>query len=158
MAARFTGRYEHGIDAKGRIIIPAKFREGLGTEVVFVPDKKRGCILAYSQEEFDNFMDRIEEKQDQLSLAGENEKVQMLEESKFLINFMAKNAEQDNQGRILVPAEMKEEAEIEKTVLSVGNRNRIEIWNPDKANNYVLEKSMGKPDAFAVANSFGIRL
>jgi DNA-binding transcriptional regulator/RsmH inhibitor MraZ len=71
---------------------------------------------------------------------------------------MAKNAEQDNQGRILVPAEMKEEAGIEKTVLSVGNRNRIEIWNPDKANNYVLEKSMGKPDAFAVANSFGIRL
>ena len=115
----FMGEYNHSVDAKGRLIVPAKFREQLGDEFV-VTKGLDGCLFVYPQEEWQH----IEEKFREVPLTTKDAR-------KFSRFFFAGAAtcEVDKQGRILIPAVLREFAQLEKDVVLVGVLSRIEIWS-----------------------------
>ncbi len=124
----FMGEFEHSIDAKGRIIIPAKFREDLGEEFVITLGLD-GCLFAYPKNEWEAF-------------AAEVRKLPGTKEARQLQRwFFGKAAacEVDKQGRILIPAVLRESVGLEKDIVFVGVLNKIEIWskkNWDSNNNF----------------------
>ena len=118
----FMGEYNHSVDAKGRLIVPSKFREQLGNEFV-VTKGLDGCLFVYSQEEWK----RIEESLREKPLTSKDAR-------KFMRFFFAgaANCEVDKQGRILIPAVLREFAGLEKDVVLAGAGNRIEVWSSEK--------------------------
>ena len=118
----FMGEYNHSIDAKGRLIIPARFRELLGEEFILTKGLD-GCLSVYPMDEWKAF----EEKLRALPLTNKNART-------FTRFFVAgaTNCELDKQGRILVPQTLREFAGLDKDVVLTGNLNRIEIWSKEK--------------------------
>ena len=118
----FMGEYNHTVDAKGRLIVPSKFRELLGDEFV-VTKGLDGCLFVYSSEEWKS----IEEKFSQVSQFSK-------EARKFARFFFAGAAicEVDKQGRVLLPATLRKFAGIEKEAVLEGVLNHIEIWSKDR--------------------------
>ncbi len=118
----FMGEYNHTVDAKGRLIVPSKFREQLGDEFV-VTKGLDGCLFVYPNDEWSN----IEEKFRNIPLTTKDAR-------KFSRFFFAGAAscEVDKQGRILIPPTLREFADIQKDVVSVGVLNRIEIWSKER--------------------------
>ena len=113
------GQYEHSIDPKNRINFPAKFREQLGENFILTVGLDE-CIAVYSAEEWD----KLEQKINQLPMSrGRSVK------RYFFSN--AVTVEPDKQGRILLPAELRSYAGLEKDVTIIGNRNHAEIWPTD---------------------------
>ena len=117
----FTGEYNHSIDAKGRVIVPSKFREQLGEEFV-VTKGLDGCLIVYPKSEWEG----IEEKFRGLPTNAETRR--------FMRFFFAGAAtcEVDKQGRILIPPNLREHADLQKDIVSAGVLNRVEIWNKDR--------------------------
>ena len=122
----FMGEYNHSIDAKGRIIVPAKFREELGDEFV-VTLGLDGCLFLYPNAEWEEFVAQLKQ------LPGNRQARQL--QRYFLAG--AVNCEVDKQGRILIPAKLREHAKLEKEVVFVGVLGKIEIWSKEQwdANN-----------------------
>lgn len=118
----FMGEYSHTIDPKGRLIIPSKFREQLGDEFVLTKGLD-GCLSIYPMEEWEKF----EEQLRSLPLTNKNARTF----SRFFVAG-ATSCELDKQGRILVPATLREFAGLEKDVVLTGNINRIEVWSKQK--------------------------
>ena len=122
MGTAFKGEYSHSIDPKGRLIIPAKFRELLGDSFV-VTRGFDGCLFVFAQEGWDRF----EEKLNSLPMDKP--------ETRQIVRFFmagANDVEVDKQGRILLPATLIRYAEIDKEAVIAGVGNRIEIWNKQK--------------------------
>ena len=119
------GEYNHTIDAKGRLIIPSKFRDSLGDEFV-VTKGLDGCLFVYDNKEWSAF----EEKLKSLPLTNKDAR-------QFVRFFLAGAtvAEVDKQGRILVPANLREFAALEKEVVLIGVASRVEIWSKDRWEN-----------------------
>ena len=118
----FKGEYNHTIDTKGRVIIPAKFREKLGDSFV-VTKGLDGCLYGYANEDWQVFEDKLSS----LPITNKNSR-------QFARFFMAGAAdcEIDKQGRILLPAVLREFAGLEKDVVLVGVSKRFEIWSKEK--------------------------
>ena len=118
----FMGRYNHTIDPKGRLSIPSKYREILGDEFV-VSKGMDGCLFVYANDYWNAF----EQKLTSLPLINK-------EARQFARFFLAGAAtvEVDKQGRILLPAALREFAGLEKDVVLVGVGSRVEIWSKDK--------------------------
>ena len=139
----FLGQYQHSIDAKGRLIVPAKFRDDLGERFV-VTKGLDNCLFAYPQEEWKVFEDKLK----QLPLTNPGAR-------KFVRFFFAGavECELDNQGRIMIPPHLREYAALKKDVVSIGVNNRIEIWNKDSWNDYSDEEDYISNDlAFEMEN------
>lgn len=117
----FMGTYEHSLDGKGRVIIPAKFRETLGDSFVITLGLD-GCLFVYPMEEWESFVQQLKE------LPGSKEA------RKLQRYFMAGAApcEADKQGRVLIPSQLREKTELEKDVVFVGVMQKIEIWSKEK--------------------------
>lgn len=113
------GEYEHTIDAKGRISMPAKIRKDMG-ETFIVTKGLDGCLFAFSQEEWLNF----ETKLKSLPLSDKNAR-------NFVRFFLAgaTECEIDKQGRFLIPANLRIAAKLEKETVIIGVGTRLEIWN-----------------------------
>lgn len=107
MIDMFMGEYNHTIDAKGRLIVPSKFREQLGDEFV-VTKGLDGCLFVYDNTEWKKF----EEKLQALPLTNQNAR-------KFSRFFLAgaSACEVDRQGRILLPSVLRDFAGLEKEVV-----------------------------------------
>lgn len=118
----FMGEYNHSIDAKGRVIVPSKFRENLGDEFV-VTKGLDGCLFVYDNSEWTAF----EEKLKTLPLTNK-------EARQFVRFFLAGAAslEVDKQGRILLPANLREFAGLDKEAVLIGVASRIEIWSKER--------------------------
>ena len=114
-----VGQYKHNIDAKGRLFIPAKFREGLG-ETFSVAAGLDGCLSVYSDAKWAE----LEEKIDALPTS------QKRKMRTFLAN--AAECEPDSQGRILIPAKLRQYAALEKEVVINGASKSLELWNPER--------------------------
>jgi MraZ protein len=115
------GEYNHTIDAKGRIIIPSKFRESLGDEFV-VTQGLDGCLFVYPNDEWQNFITELKK------LPGNKEARQL--QRYFLAG--AASCEVDKQGRILIPGNLRERAALEKDIVFVGVLSKIEIWSKER--------------------------
>jgi len=114
----FMGEYEHTIDAKGRLIIPARLREGLGERPI-VTKGLDGCLFAYTQEEFAAVGARLR------SLPTGSAEARLYTRVFFS---GACECEFDKLGRILVPGNLREHAGLVKDVMILGVSNRVEIW------------------------------
>lgn len=114
-----TGKYEHNIDAKGRVIVPAGIREELG-EVCYVTLSIDSCLSIYSEKDWDAFCARVNSLP-----AAESRKMRVVFAN-------TARCELDVQGRILVPQKLREFVGISKKVTVVGFSNHAEIWDSDK--------------------------
>ncbi len=115
----FIGEYEHSVDAKGRVIMPAKLRDDIGEKFILTKGLD-GCLFAYSQKEWLNF----EEKLKTLPLTNKN--------ARDFVRFFLSGAiecEIDKQGRFLIPANLRTYATLDKEIVILGVGTRIEIWN-----------------------------
>ena len=118
----FMGEYNHTVDSKGRLIIPSKFREELGESFV-VTRGMDGCLSIYSQDSWREF----EQKLATLPLASKEARTF----TRFFVSGAA-TCELDKQGRILVPATLREYAGLTKDVILAGNLDRIEVWSKER--------------------------
>ena len=118
----FMGEYNHTIDAKGRLIIPSKFREVLGDEFV-VTKGMDGCLFVFDNPEWQNFAEKLR------SLPMIDKEVRQF--TRFFLAGAA-SVEVDKQGRILLPANLRSYAGLEKDIVSAGVLNRVEIWDKEK--------------------------
>ena len=118
----FMGEYNHTLDTKGRLIIPSRYREALGDQFV-VTKGLDGCLFVYPNAEWDAF----EEKLKELPLTRKDNRM-------FVRHFLAGAAEVevDKQGRILIPAKLREFAGLTKDVVFVGAAGHIEIWSQER--------------------------
>lgn len=132
------GEYEHSLDAKGRLIMPAKIREDIGEKFI-VTKGLDGCLFGFSQNEWNNF----EEKLKTLPLTNKN--------ARDFVRFFLSGAiecEIDKQGRFLIASNLREYAAMEKEVVIIGVGTRIEIWNKDKWKAYNSDENISA-DAIA---------
>ncbi|MBR1539793.1 MAG: division/cell wall cluster transcriptional repressor MraZ [Clostridia bacterium] len=116
------GEYEHSLDAKGRIIMPSKFREDIGDKFI-VTKGLDGCLFAFSKEEWSKF----EEKLSTLPISNKDAR----NFSRFFFAG-AIDCELDKQGRFLISSNLREFAGFNKDVVIVGMNSRIEIWSKEK--------------------------
>ena len=118
----FMGEYNHTIDPKGRVIVPAKFRDTLGEHFV-VTKGLDGCLFVYDEKEWTLF----EEKLKTLPITNK--------EARAFVRFFlagAAEVETDKQGRILLPSVLREYAGLEKDVVLIGAGGRVEIWSKER--------------------------
>ena len=126
------GEYEHSLDAKGRLIMPAKLRSDIGDRFIITKGLD-GCLFGFSQSEWTNF----EEKLKTLPLTNKN--------ARDFVRFFLSGAtecEIDKQGRFLIPNNLREYANMEKEVIIIGVGTRIEIWNREKWNKYNSDENI----------------
>src|SRR5512136_1181648 len=116
----FLGEYAHTIDDKGRLTIPAKFRDELEGGVV-VTRGLDGCLWAYGRAEWEILAEKIG-KVPTTNEAGRNF-------SRFMFSG-AFDSVPDRQGRILVPQNLRDYADIQEETIIIGVMNKLEIWNP----------------------------
>lgn len=132
------GEYEHSLDAKGRLIMPAKLREDMGEKFIITKGLD-GCLFGFSQNEWTNF----EEKLKTLPLTNKN--------ARDFVRFFLSGAtecEIDKQGRFLIAGNLRQYAEMEKEVAIIGVGTRIEIWNKEKWKQYNSDENISA-DAIA---------
>ena len=134
----FKGEYNHTIDEKGRLIIPAKFREELGNEFV-VTRGLDGCLFGYNNTEWEVF----EAKLRALPLTNKDARAFQ----RYMLAGAA-SVEIDKQGRILLPQNLRTFAGLEKDVVLIGVAGRIEIWNKD-----IYEKASAVDDMEEIAEN-----
>ena len=126
----FYGEYFHSIDRKGRLILPAKFRETAKSQFIekfFVTRGLDKCLFMLSEEEW---------RSQESKLKAMPFTKQQSRTFNRLYFSGAVEIVFDSQGRILLPQNLKEYAEIKKEVVIVGVANRIEIWAKDKWNEF----------------------
>ena len=118
----YLGRYNNSIDAKGRVVIPARFREKLGESFVVCGGFDHS-LFVYSMEDFEDFSAKL------MELPRSDEKARRVRQF-FLTT--ASEVEPDKQGRILLGEDLIRFAEIKKDVVVVGNGEHIEIWSKER--------------------------
>lgn len=125
------GEYEHSIDTKGRIAMPAKLREGLGVKFIITKGLD-GCLFVYSMDEWQ----RVEQKLASLPMSRKTAR----DFTRFLFGG-ACEAECDKQGRVLLPANLRRYAALERDAVIVGVGSRAEIWDAVKWQQYNEESA-----------------
>ena len=117
----FRGEFSHSLDAKGRIILPQRLRDGLGEKFIIARGIER-CLFVYTLKDWEIF----EEKAKTLPISDKNAR-------RFTRFFMggAYEAEADAQGRTVVPAHLREHAGLTREIVSIGVTNRIEVWSKE---------------------------
>lgn len=122
----FMGEFQHTIDTKGRLIVPHKFRNALGERFVATKGLDN-CLIVYPVDEWR----QLEEKLKSLPITSAD--------ARAFVRFFfsrATECELDKQGRILLPANLREYAKLGKDVVLLGVSNRVEIWSREEWDNY----------------------
>ena len=125
----FMGEYSHTIDAKGRVILPAKFRDELGSSFV-VTRGLEGCLSVYTMEAWINLATGMKK------LKASKENVRAFK--RFLFGSAAE-VEFDRQGRILIPGTLRDYAQLKKDVTILGTGDKIEIWAQEAYEEYAAK-------------------
>jgi len=140
------GEYEHSLDVKGRLIMPAKLREDMGEKFIITKGLD-GCLFGFSQNEWSNF----EEKLKTLPLTNKN--------ARDFVRFFLSGAiecEIDKQGRFLIASNLREYANMEKDVVIIGVGTRLEIWNRDKWKEYNSDENISADEIAENMTMLGI--
>ncbi|MFZ5651472.1 MAG: division/cell wall cluster transcriptional repressor MraZ [Bacillota bacterium] len=122
----FIGEYQHTIDSKGRLFIPARFREGLGDKFILTKGLD-GCLFVYPPKEWT----AIEQKMRSLPFTKAD--------ARAFVRFFfsgATDCEVDKQGRILIASSLREYAGLEKETMIIGISTRVEIWSKQRWEEY----------------------
>ena len=140
------GEYEHSLDVKGRVILPAKLREDMGEKFILTKGLD-GCLFGFSQNEWANF----EEKLKTLPLTNKN--------ARDFVRFFLSGAvkcEIDKQGRFLIPGNFREYAILEKEIVIIGVGTRIEIWNKEEWKKYSSDENISADEIAENMTMLGI--
>ncbi len=124
---RFTGSVEHALDEKGRLIVPARFRERLGAGFVISIAEPEPCLVLYPAPAWAQVCARLEE-------APRKD-----ERYRRLVRHIFAHTEEvacDAQGRLVIPASLRSFAGIQRDVVSVGSLTRVEIWAKERYAEY----------------------
>lgn len=115
MDGTICGKYQHSVDAKGRVFVPSKFRDALG-EVFYIMPGTDTCLNVYSRESWQVMQEKIN--------------AIPLSKRAGLRVFLANICEcvPDKQGRVLLPAELREYAALGADVIFIGQGDHAEIW------------------------------
>lgn len=122
----FIGEYCHSVDVKGRVSIPAKFREELGESFILTKGLDN-CLFIYSMDEWSILVNKLK----QLPLANRD--------ARAFVRFFfsgATECELDSQGRIRVTSNLREHANLQKDAVIIGAGTRIEIWGSHEWQKY----------------------
>lgn len=122
----FIGEHQHSLDAKGRIIIPSKFREDLGCDFIMTKGLDN-CLFVYPKAEWQV----VEEKLKTLPLTNRD--------ARAFVRFFFSGASEcslDKQGRVLIPANLREHSKLEKEAVVIGVSTRMEIWSKEEWDSY----------------------
>jgi MraZ protein len=119
----FTGSVEHSLDDKGRLVVPARFRERLGTGFFITIGEPDGCLALYPASIWNEFCARLE--------------AAPLKDARYrsFVRHLFAHTEElscDNQGRLVLPPVLRSWAHIEKDVTSIGSLTRVEVWAKDR--------------------------
>lgn len=126
------GEYQHTLDNKGRIIMPSKFREDLGDEFVITKGLD-GCLFVYPKNEWKILEDKLKT----LPLTNRD--------ARAFVRFFFSGASEctlDKQGRVLIPANLREHSKLEKNAVIIGVATRLEIWSEEQWNNYTDDDNL----------------
>ena len=118
----FTGEHQHSLDAKGRVILPARFRDQLG-DGAFLTSEVDGCLAVWPPAEFDRRAEEMRER----AKGGVTER----NVARFFFSG-ATEAAPDKQGRVAIPASLREFAGLERDVVVAGNYDHVEIWDAER--------------------------
>jgi MraZ protein len=117
----FVGTFEHSLDGKGRVVLPAPFRNELAGHGVVTQHQR--CLAVWTPSGFDEVANRLRDKVRE-GLAPQN--------AMRALSANAVQVEPDSQGRILLPLRLREFAQLERDVVVIGAFDRIEIWNTER--------------------------
>lgn len=122
----FMGEYHHSLDTKSRLIVPAKFREGLGKEFVMTRGLE-GCLFIFPEENWDEIAKEVSA----LSMMKKDARA-------FSRIFLsgASHVEVDKSGRFVVPAVLAKHAGLQKDCAIIGVNNRLEVWDLERWNTF----------------------
>lgn len=123
----FIGTYDHSLDPKGRVILPRKFRDDLGQDMVFTKGIER-CLYLFPLAEFAAFADKLRS----LPLTERPSR-------DFVRVFVAGASQEtaDSQGRVVIPQTLRDYAGLTKDVMVVGQLSRIELWDKAEWDRYM---------------------
>ena len=131
----FSGMSVHSVDAKGRIVLPQRFREALGEEF-YVTNGFSNNIQIMSVEEFNRLKDQIRELPAKSAMALQ-----------YVLLSAATLVSPNSQGRIQLPQKLREDSAIEGEAVVVGMDTRIEVWNKALFDQFIDEKKKDLDDA-----------
>ena len=143
----FYGQYQHSLDAKGRVIIPAKYREELGENFMMTHGLDKN-IYIYPMERWEKIVERVS----QIPMTDK--------QGRKFVRFLFSNAvscSADKQGRVVVDSHLRDYAELDKDVTIIGSLDKAEIWDTARFN-ADCEDVDDDPDIFsaAVSEKYGI--
>jgi len=118
----FRGTFEYSLDDRGRVAIPAKYRAEFPNNLAVITPSSDGCLQVYPEAAFYE-MSEAHAKAPATTLSGRR--------ARRSFDAQAFDAELDRQGRILVPAKLRGQASLNGTVVIIGARECLEIWNPE---------------------------
>ena len=142
----FTGTYENSIDSKNRLIIPAKYRNQLGGECVLSRGYDR-CIYIYTMEDWGLLVEKLKE------LRQADPAIREFIRKLFS---QASECKLDSQGRVIVPANLKSYARIDKDLVTLGAMDKIEVWSKEIFNENEDDNLMDDEDFIAKLAEYGL--
>lgn len=142
----FIGEYQHSIDLKGRLIVPSKIREQLGYRFIMTKGLDH-CLFIYPLEEWAKF----EEKLKALPISSKESRA-------FVRHFVsgAVECEIDKQGRLNIPQNLRQHANIQKEAVVVGAISRVEIWDKAEWQAYNENNNLDDEQVFGKITEIGI--
>lgn len=132
----FLGTYQPKLDDKGRLVLPAKFREGFAVGAVMTKGQDRSVVI-WPQAEFSAFADRVRE--------ASRSDARARAYSRVLFSGAADEIP-DRQGRITIPAPLREYAGLDRECVVVGNHSTVELWEPSAWETYLSAREPGFAD------------
>jgi MraZ protein len=126
----FLGTHEPKLDEKGRLILPAKFREELATGLVITKGQER-CLYVFPQSEFLNITESLRQAPVTQKAARDYSRVMFAG---------AHDEIPDRQGRVTIPQSLREYANLDKECVVIGANTRVEIWDSKAWNSYLSDR------------------
>ena len=126
----FSGMSNHSIDAKGRIVLPAKFREELGESFYLARGFGNRCVQVLSKEQFDAISAKI--------MALPADKAMALQ---YVFTATAVEVVPNAQGRVIIPQTLREFASLEGDALVIGMNTRLEIWSKEQFDSFMTSQN-----------------
>lgn len=116
------GKYTNALDQKGRVFVPAAFRGDLDDKFVLTRGSEEKSLYIYPMDEWKKFVEKLQ----QLPTSRKD--------NRMIIRHFCANAvscTMDSQGRVLIPQELRDKAQLQKDVVFIGTVNRIELWSSE---------------------------
>ena len=142
MAIRLYGEYNHTIDKKKRMFLPAKIRDAIGEKFFMVKSLSARCIALYPEEVWEKFEEKLDALPEIDGISIKRKIFSSMEETSV-----------DSQGRILIPAKLCEYAELEKNVVVIGAGRHAEIWSD--VNRAAEVEKENSPELLAILSQLG---